>query len=650
MWNVHESLRPSRAMVSFFCALGVVVVVGLVYLPVLSAGYANEDDHHYLFGVGHVWSPGWQELADVFTRGRVHHPSATSGYYQPLVALSFMADASLTSRSEARWFQFHMTNLCLHVINVVLLYSLLRRLSSSIAWPILLSLVFAVHPVQAASVAWVSMRMTLLGGTFALLALGFYVRYAESLRWRWMCAVVVSYCAAILCGPAFIVLPLVFLALDAWPHRRYRVREDGVDRRSWLPLLEKIPLMTVTCAGIGIQALIHLSASTGISAAEALARAPLNVASLTRRLLWPVDLSPHGPAVAPAGGSVVSIVIGTGLIVLLAAVLLWSFRRSRPVFTALLGALLFVLPAFLQIPFGELLLGDSYLYAVLIVPFMVLSSWLKLRQSDRGAGAPIWATVGLAAVVVFYCFETNAQASVWHGSRTLYERTTQLYPNWVFGHIGLVETSIAEDEPEPALAHARKAVTVAPEDPTAQFYWGTALLLQDGDRSADAVAPLQKALEADSDWIECLQNVSLALARSGRTDEAIAYLEQARNLRPESPGIRMGLGNAYLRVNRFASARGEFAEALRRRNVPSVHLGLAIAWAANEMPDQARRHLSVAVARDPSIAGRAGRSAHLRKLRDHPGFDGLLEIPDDSSQGDADALPASPAARRARGS
>ena len=135
--------------------------------------------------------------------------------------------------------------------------------------------------------------------------------------------------------------------------------------------------------------------------------------------------------------------------------------------------------------------------------------------------------------------------------------------------------------------------------------------------------------------------------RPRRTDRD---LERARDLDPHSAGIRVGLGNAYLKVHRFASARGEFQEALRQRNNSAAHLGLAIAWAANEKPDYARRHLAAAIAKDPTFAERAGRSSELRRYRDMPGFDTMLKFPDDAVEGSASSATESPAARRAHGS
>ncbi|MCA9255191.1 MAG: tetratricopeptide repeat protein, partial [Phycisphaerales bacterium] len=134
-------------------------------------------------------------------------------------------------------------------------------------------------------------------------------------------------------------------------------------------------------------------------------------------------------------------------------------------------------------------------------------------------------------------------------------------------------------------------------------------------------------------WIECLQNLAVALGRNGRTEEAIKYFERARDLDPSSAGIRLGLGTAYLETQKYADARREFEEALKRDNTPSAHLGLAIAWAANDNPDYAQRHLAVAVEKDPDVAFRAGRSPLLKRYADRPGFRSLISVDPKANNG-----------------
>ncbi len=612
-------------MLAVCACLGILVFVGTIYYSLLTADFVSSDDHRYA-NAGRSWARHIADFGDVFTSGQIHTPAGTGGYYQPLTILSFMLDAYVVEDWNAASYRFHLTNIALHLFNVLMVFLIARRLSRTLVWPVLLSLGFALHPVQVESVAWIAQRMTLLGGSFTLLALYCHVRYGETGRTRWYWPVIPLYAAAVLCRPLFIALPVVLLVLNVWPHRRV----------GWRPIVEKTPLFVIAILAALVQSDVHRYA-TAPRGGGGIGLIWHALASLTARLFWPVGLSPHQPMSATVGGAALGAWFDILVVALIAVALVWSLRRSKPVFAAVCGALLLVFPALLEAPHGDLLLGDQYLYLAWVVPIIAFAAWLGMNPGWLHRFRGRWVAIALAAVVSLFAVQSYSQALVWESERSLHIRTTELYPDWYYGYVGLVQSCIEETSFDEALRIARRAVELAPDEPTTQYYLGTVLLLHQDGRSAEAIEPLQRALAATPGWIDCLRNLGMAMGKSGRHDEAIVYLQKARALQPASAGIRVGLGYAYLKVERFSSARGEFAEALRHENTASAHLGLAIAWAGNEMPDRARRHLAAAVAKDPRFVERARRSPELLRYRDYPGFSGLLEkaddrvVPDDAS-------------------
>lgn len=642
--------QPSPALVSVCACIAVILFTGMAYSPLLTAGFVDSNDRHYV-AASRYWagyyrhaerflSERWKDAGELFIRGSVHTPDGTGGYYQPLVILSYMADVLLTRDWNSAGFQFHLTNLLLHLLNVALVFALVQRLAGRTLWSILLSLMFALHPVQVETVAWISQRMTLLGGMFSLIALNCYLRYVRSSRRAWLIALMISYAGGILCRPLFIALPVVLLILDVWPFQRKGLQ----------PIIDKVPLFLLMFAGAILQIVVR-SDVVPIQAGGADGGGMIlhQLAALITRLFWPAGLSPYQPLASTVGGRALGMGFDLCLMLLIVAALVWSIHRCKPLFAALAGGMVLLLPALLQAPLVDRLLSDQYLYGALIVPLIVVAA--RLRRGERITPTrKRWLAIGLASMLAIFSVQSYNQTFAWRSSRALFEQTRSIYPDWAFGYIGLVESYIQERDLDSALVAAEQAVRVEPGNPSTQYYLGTVMLLHRDGRSAEAIEPLRKALVSDPDWIECLQNLGVALARNGRTAEAIEFLERARDLDPRSAGIRVGLGNAYLKVHRFASARGEFQEALRQRNDSAAHLGLAIAWAANDRPDYARRHLAAAVAKDPESAERAGRSSELRRYREHPGFDTLLKISEDATEWEASPVTESPAARRAHGS
>jgi tetratricopeptide (TPR) repeat protein len=611
MARVPSASSP-RGASSVHVALAVMLLAGLVHSSVLTAGFVSLQDAYYLRVAGGLHALSWSDVLGAF--GVVCRPADTGAYYQPLTILSLALDARLTSDPSVTAFQFHLTNLALHVLNVAWAFLIVLTFCRSKLWALLAAAIFATHPVQVETVAWVSQRMTLLGAFFAFASLWSYLRHTASGHGYWVAPVMVFQVAALLCSPLFVGLPILFLLLDVWNGRS---QSSGV-------ILEKIPLFAVMLIWVVIQYSIAAPPRPGPETVpEGWELFAANLAGWIRRLFWPVDLAPFYP---PSGaiGRAAPWLVSTWLVVLFVALPVWAHRHSRPLFLAIGGFAVLIAPALWDAPYAGGLLGDHYLYAALVAPLIALAGWASRR--------PRWWTLPSARIPALCGFALAAVLSVhaythtfnWQGSRELFQYVVGRYPASSRAYCGLVEAYIHEGEFDSALRTAQKAVAIDDANPETQFYLGTTLLLHPTALARDAVPPLRRALKSNPNWIACLQNLGVALARSGKTDEAIGYLEKARDLEPASPGIRIGLGHAYLKVRRPASARRELAEALKRRDDPTIHLGLAMAWAANDELDLARRHLAVAIAKDPRLAARAAASAELDAIRGEKWYESLV--------------------------
>lgn len=596
---VARPVASPSAVRAICAALATALACGVVLQSVLVAGFLSMGDGAYLRQADRIRALTPTDIRAAFSTYSA--PAETGGYYQPLALLSLALDARLAPDPSAAAFHFHLTNLALHLANVLIVFHILRRFGASLWVCALGGLLFGLHPIQLASVAWVSQRGTLLGAFFALLAINCYSRVALRGRTAWVVPATLLYALAVMSNPLLIPLPVVFLLLDLWPGKR----------SGWTPIVEKAPMFAIFVIAAAIQAMVHARSPgqvTGeLGSFEVLGG---SLVSFVVRIFQPSAVSIFYPAARSSLSSAhLAAMVGVaGAIVVIG---IWSFRRSRPVFTCLCGAVVLVCPALLDAAYASSLLGDKYLYMVLIVPLIVIASSFDLIARPARRRLCLYAA---AAAVAFCTAQSYLKSFTWLSSRDVYEETVRRYPAWPDGYTGLVEAWLQDGELDSALKCAERAVRIAPEDPGIQFYLGTTLLLHKDGRSAEAVAPLRKALRSNPNWIACLQNLGVALVKSGHTEKAVAYLERARDLDPDSAAIRTGLGHAYLRLQRPSAARAELQIALRHRNDPIIHLGLAMAWAENDADDQARRHLAIALARDPHLAERAAASPALRRL------------------------------------
>ena len=215
-----------------------------VYWPVRGHDFVYYDDDHYVTANPVVQSGlSGPAILWAFTTCR-----GTSTCWHPLTWLSHELDCQLFGLNAGR---HHLTSVALHVLNAVLLFLLLRAMTGALWRSAVVAALFAWHPLQVDSVAWIAERKTVLSTLCLLLTMLAYVRYARAPSgWRYA-LVFLWLCLGLMAKPSLVVVPFLLLVLDYWPLDRMRNAECGV-RNAGLRntqhvvarlVVEKLPLM-----------------------------------------------------------------------------------------------------------------------------------------------------------------------------------------------------------------------------------------------------------------------------------------------------------------------------------------------------------------------------------------------------------------------
>ena len=180
-------------------------VTALAYRPTLSADFIRFDDQYYVVendrlrtveGLRKIWTPWATE------RGT---------QYYPLLVSSFWVEYHLWGL-DARG--YHTTNLILHLVNALLVFFLARAFGTSRRVPFAVAGIFALHPVQVESVAWVTERKNVLSGFFYLLSFLGYVHHRRVGSWTAYAGCLVAFVAALLSKTQTVTLPVSLLLAD----------------------------------------------------------------------------------------------------------------------------------------------------------------------------------------------------------------------------------------------------------------------------------------------------------------------------------------------------------------------------------------------------------------------------------------------------
>ncbi len=578
--------------------LGVALTIfaGALWLhwPSVAGGFLTRmDDDEYLRQSVHWQGLSWGAVRWAFT--------STEPYYQPLPRLSHVLDYQLWG-TNARG--HHATSVVLHALNSALVFGFLWTLlgvaaaslttRERLALAIGVAVVFAVHPLQVESVAWMSGRTQLLCTSFGIGSLWAYVAGAR----RWL--VWALFVAALFCKPLAVSLPFAMLALDYFLARRDE--EPG-----WVRLLRRNAALIAVGVAAAVATVITESRAGGLlvplEAIRPSQRVLLTAQSLMFypwKLVWPTWLSPYYPR--PAEISLFQPFVFASLlgVVVITALCLWR-RRRAPVLVAGWGTyVLFVLPVSGLTPTGGEAVADRYAYLAML-PLLVLAGgaavWLWRR-------CPMIARCGLVCLFVgelfFFGIRTRAQTSVWRNDETLWRGVLAQFPDSDLADEMLAQALLNQNRVPEAVGYARRAAKVAP---SAETHRNLGIVLAQAGKTPEAISEFKLALQINPDLADAHCHLGVVLQREGKFEEAVGHYQQALRMNPNYAEAHYNLGVALVRLDRVPEAMEHWAQALRiNPDYAEAHANLGVALEQAGKLEDAIGHYEEALRIRPDLA------------------------------------------------
>jgi tetratricopeptide (TPR) repeat protein len=489
-------MAPSR--LRFLIALFMVAATLVVYRPVTGFGFVNLDDPDYVQDNPIVISgPG-----SAFTT--IH-----AGYWIPLTWISYQLDYQLYGLAPGG---YHRTNLFLHAANFVLLFVLLCRLTGA-TWPsAFVSALFALHPLQVESVAWITERKDVLSTFFGLLALHAYAGYVQRPSIPRYLLVVFWFSLGLLAKPMLVTLPFAMLLLDFWPLNRLRVGSSALLRCTGRLVLEKLPLFALAFAASLVTIVAQRQGDAvrtldDFSVAARLGNALVSYQRYLGMVFWPCDLAvfyPHPglPALGQTIGAATILASFTGLV---------TYRARRQPYL-LVGWLWFVgtlFPVCGIMQAGWQGMADRFLYVPSIGLFIMIAFTFRDLQPTRTLHFAIRNSQFAISVllVALLAWRSAAQVSYWRDSLTLWEHTRQVTPDNFYARFSHGAALLDAGRIEEAAANFERAVELKPDHPFGHYELGLARLAQ--GRREEAAACWTITLQLAPHYAEARQQLDL---------------------------------------------------------------------------------------------------------------------------------------------
>jgi protein O-mannosyl-transferase len=558
------------------CLLLVAATLAL-YNPVNRHPFVNYDDDRYVVENAHIQNGlGWDTIAWAFT-------SNQEANWHPLTWLSHALDYRLYHQNPTG---HHLTSLLIHATNAVLLFLLLASATGQIGPSLFVALLFALHPINVESVAWVAERKNVLSTFFFLAAIGAYGWYAQKPHWQRYLAVPASFALGLMAKPMVITLPLVLMLLDYWPLGRI----EGIPVTTTLRtprfsrarlFAETLPLLALSAAS----AVITMQAQQVGGAMRSTAQFSLGVrlenavvayAMYLWKTIWPSHLAPIYPH---PGDSLAAWQVAASVLVLLTVTrVVLKIRSKRYLLAGWLWFLGTLVPAIGLVQVGDQAMADRYAYIPLIGIF-VMVAWGAADWADSHQVGPMALVIPAACVLLALSAATYRQLGYWSSNYDLWTHALAVTDRNFIAHDNLGGALLLLDKSDEAYSQFQAASEINPRDPMSRSNLGA--YLQEHGHLDEAIEQYKRVIDLTSDpglLAAAYTNLGTAYRKLGDDDQAWKSYELAIRLNYSQANAHLGFGQLMEKHNRLDDAIDEYSRSVEFRptDIGFVFLGRAL--------------------------------------------------------------------------
>jgi len=564
----------------FFCLL-LAVVTMLAYHPAWHGGVLWDDDAHI----------GGPELRTLDGLRRIWFVPRTTQQYYPLLHTSYWLQQKLWGDSITG---YHIVNLLLHIGCVVLVLRIVRFLR--IPGAELAATIFALHPVNVETVAWIAERKNTLSGVFALAATLWYLRFDENRSRRSYALALGLFLLGLLSKTAIVTLPLALLVIFWWKRGAISWRHDVVPLIPFFFFSAAAGLMTrsVEYGNIGYRARM-----LDLSLLDRCLIAGRAFWFYLWKLLWPSNLMFVYPRWEISAAVPWQYIFPLAVLVLLG--ILWSLRRwSR---TPLAGVLVYMVLLLPSLGFANIyfflysFVADHWQYLACLGIITPCASGIVLLATRLKSGYA-WLEPGVTLVIGGVLFLlTWQQSRMYNNAETLYRTTIAHNPACWLAYDQLVDILYQANRIPEAMNLFKDELRIKPA--VAHYSLGNALLRK--GRTSEAIDQFTEALRINPDYAEAHNNLGYALLVTGRTSAAIEQCKEALRIDPTYAHAHNNLGNALAQTGRASEAIDHYKQTLRMNpNSADAHSNLGAALAQMGRISEAIEELKAAVRINPN--------------------------------------------------
>ena len=537
------SFKSLNVLISLLLA----TVTSIIYWQVKSFDFISLDDVNYVIGN--------QSIKHGINLESVKWAFSSVGYagnWHPITWISHALDIQFFGINPG---MHHVTNVIFHILNAVLLFIILEKMTGTIWKSAAVAALFAIHPLHVESVAWISERKDVLSTFFWMLTMLSYSWYAEHRTAGRYVIVAICYVFGLMSKPMLVTLPFVLLLLDFWPLKRpeligTEMRDDSRLDIRWsgmLPLLiEKIPLFLLAGAASYLTVLAQISSG----AIRTFDLIPLNIRiensfnsyiSYLGKMLFPLHLAVFYPY--PMIFSPLLLFVCLLLLILVTLLVIIFTRRFPYLLVGWLWYLGTLVPVIGIVQAGSQSMADRYTYIPLVGIFLMIVWGLGdvfAKWHYREYFQKILTTI----VFIILIITSWLQVSFWKNDETLFRHALAITENNYVAHGILGDVFLNRGNIDRAILEYLEAIRINPNLFDVYIRLGNTYAKKNEDRKA--LDYYSKGLKIKPHDILTLNLLGDLSGKMDNMDEAIKRYNESLQINPHQPLVNNSLGSAYI--------------------------------------------------------------------------------------------------------
>jgi len=538
--------NPWLFRTEIFFLVGIIIGAFGIYATGFSNQLTNWDDTAYLTDNYFIRDFSWKGIKELFT-------SFYIGNYHPLTMLSYMIEYHFVELNPRLYI---VNNVIIHLCNVAAVWWLCRLWKLAAWTPLTVAALFALHPMRAESVIWISERKDVLYGLFFLLAMICHTKYRSTPSWSLYILTLLCFLASLLSKAMAMTFPAVVLLIDWRLHGK-------LSRRA---LIESFPywIFAIAFAVVAIVAQGSAGAVNETQIQEWFVRPMLaahGIVFYVEKLFLPIGLSPIYPLPVLYNTPFPPRFYWAAPILICGGVLVWLWRREKDLLWGTLFFLVTVAPVLQLVSVGQAFAADRYTYIPFLGLFLPLGGLASRalgnpQQLMRSAAALCIISISVAMGIL-----TVGRVGVYKNGETLWTDAIAKYPELSLAWSNRGHHFMVSGQYDRALPDLDTAIKFNPKWKFAYANRGVIRLKR--NNIDDAFTDFSRALEIDPRFAMALNNRAYIFILRAEWAAAKIDLDLAISVKSRTVEAYRNRGMVYEHLGDFDAARRDYEEVLR---------------------------------------------------------------------------------------